>query len=298
MGWSTAPVDHVALTALETGYTAGVRLFDTADVYGHGRSERLVGELVAQVPRGDIVLVSKVGYFTGTAKHGYSPGHMRRQLEQTLENLRTDHLDIYFLHHNEFGPEDRWLPGAVEAMRTFQGEGLIRAVGMRGPHRFAPERLHANPGIRSDKVTRFRELFEVVRPQVLAVRDNLLTPAERSTGLFEFATHHQVGVLINKVLGQGLLAGAADVENEILDGPRRLAGTSRRHHDPLALRPEDPPGEIDRPARGNADERERLPHIARLGEGDEQGLVVMCAVLRDDGELDDAVGVEPESGAR
>jgi hypothetical protein len=83
-------------------------LFDTADVYGHGRSERLVGRLVgrlvAQVPRAELVLVSKVGYFTGTAAHGFAPGHMRRQLEQTLENLRTDRLDVYFLHHSQFGP--------------------------------------------------------------------------------------------------------------------------------------------------------------------------------------------------
>lgn len=207
MGWSTGPDDAEALRALEAGYAAGVRLFDTADVYGHGRSERRLGRLLVQVPRDTVTLVSKVGYFAGTAAHGYIPAHMRHQLEQSLENLCTDHLDVYFLHHSEFGPDDRWLAGAVEAMRAFHAEGLIRAVGMRGPHRFARDRLTIAPTDRPDKVTRFRQLFDVVRPQVLAVRDNLLTPTVRSAGLFAFAEANRVGVLVNKPLAQGLLTG-------------------------------------------------------------------------------------------
>jgi methylglyoxal reductase len=79
----------------------------------------------------------------GTAAHGYDLGHMRHQLEQTLTNMRTDYLDIYFFHHAEFGENDRWLDGAVQAMHQFRDEGLVRAVGMRGPHRFALDRLDA-----------------------------------------------------------------------------------------------------------------------------------------------------------
>lgn len=157
MGWG--PVDDcVALTGLERAHQLGVSLFDTADVYGHGRSERLLGRLVEQVPRDSVVLSSKVGYFVGTASHGYHPRHMRHQLEQTLENLRTDYVDIYFFHHAEFGPGDIHLESAIEAMQRFRAEGLIRTVGMRGPHRFALDRLADGP--RADKDARFRELFE------------------------------------------------------------------------------------------------------------------------------------------
>lgn len=219
MGWSTGPDATVAVEALEAGYKTGVRLFDTADVYGHGRSERLLGRLVAQVPREDVVLVSKVGYFTGTAEHGFTPGHMRRQVEQSLENLRTDYLDVYFLHHSEFGDQDRWLAPALEVMRSLRSEGLIRAVGMRGPHRFALDRLTEPAGMRADKVARFRELFDRVRPDVLAVRDNLLTPRDRSAGVFAFAAAHGVGVLVNKVLGQGLLTGRYDPARPPVFGP-------------------------------------------------------------------------------
>ena len=140
MGWSTAD-DTAALQGLETAWQSGANLFDTADIYGHGHSERLLGHLVSQVPREALVLSSKTGYFSGTAAHPYLPSAMRRQLETTLENLQTSCLDIYFLHNAEFGTDDQYLDGAVEQMRAFQEQGLIRAIGMRGPHRFATDRL-------------------------------------------------------------------------------------------------------------------------------------------------------------
>lgn len=207
MGWSTGANEAQSLAGLETAWQSGARLYDTADVYGHGRSERLLGQLVAQVPRADIVLASKVGYFAGTAEHGFEPRHMRRQLEQSLDNLQTDHLDIYALHHPNYGTDDHWLHPAIDAMRTFRDQGLIKAIGMRGPHRFALDRLTTPPDQRGDKIARFRALFDKVKPDVLAVRDNLLTPSHRSEGVFSFADEHRVGVLISKPLGQGLLTG-------------------------------------------------------------------------------------------
>jgi len=205
MGWSTAR-DNESLQGLERAFELGANLFDTADVYGLGHSERLLGHLLRNVPRDQVAVTSKVGYFAGTAAHGYEPGHMRRQLEQTLENLGTDYLDVYALHHPDFGPDDAFLPDAVEAMRAFQKKGLIRAVGMRGPHRYAPERLADGPR-REDKHARFRRQFAVVRPEVLAVRDNLLTPQPAGSGIREFAAEHGATVLVTKPLGQGLLTG-------------------------------------------------------------------------------------------
>ncbi|QOC94421.1 aldo/keto reductase [Micromonospora craniellae] len=177
MGWSTG-TDAASVEGLRRAYALGARLFDTADVYGHGHSERLLGGLVSEVGREDLVLVSKVGYFAGTAAHGYEPRHMRRQLAQSLDNLGTDYLDIYFLHHNSFGPDDQYLEAAAAMMRELRAEGLIRAVGMRGPHRYALDRFTTAPDQRDDKIARFHRLFGVIRPDILAVRDNLLTPSD------------------------------------------------------------------------------------------------------------------------
>ncbi|SUA72872.1 putative oxidoreductase [Nocardia otitidiscaviarum] len=209
MGWG-AVTEADAIAGLECAWELGATLFDTADVYGHGRSERLLGTLVAQVPRNEIQLVSKVGYFAGTAAHGYDTGHMRRQLEQSLDNLDTDYLDVYFFHHSDFGPNNERLELAIEAMYDFRAEGLIRAIGMRGPHRYATDRISEAP--KTDKDKRFRELFDRIRPQVLAIRDNLLTPADRSMSIFGLAEAHDCGVLINKPLAQGLLTGTYDPE--------------------------------------------------------------------------------------
>jgi methylglyoxal reductase len=224
MGWSTGADEKQSLAGLETAWQYGARLYDTADVYGHGKSERILGRLVAQVPRHEIVLASKVGYFAGTAEHGFEPRHMRRQLEQSLDNLQTDHLNIYAFHHPNFGTDDRWLQPAIDAMRTFRDEGIIKAIGMRGPHRFALDRLVTPPDQRGDKIARFRALFDEIEPDILAVRDNLLTPSDRSEGIFSFTDQHNVGVLISKPLGQGLLTGTyrTDIQLTFGTGDHRL----------------------------------------------------------------------------
>lgn len=229
MGWSTAE-DTAARAGLDAAYDLGANLFDTADVYGHGHSERLIGGLIDHVPRASVAVVSKVGYFAGTAAHAYERHHMRAQLEQTLINLGTDYLDIYSLHNNYFGADDYLLEEAISTMRDFQREGLIRAVGMRGPHRYAPHRL---TGAGGDKYVRFRGLFDAIAPDILSVRFNLLTP-DTDGGIFDFARDHKIPILINKPLGQGLLSGkhAPDKPPTFGSGDHR---TRKRWFTPEAL---------------------------------------------------------------
>lgn len=236
MGWSTAD-DTASLAGLQRAYELGANLYDTADVYGHGHSERLIGHLVATVPRESLVLSSKVGYFAGTAAHAYEPAHMRHQLETTLENLRTDRLDIYFLHNAAFGDHDRYLDGAIETMHTFQREGLITAIGMRGPHRLATERVTVPKEHREDKHARFRYLFDRIRPSYLAARYNALTPPPPlgQQDIFTFAAAHGTSVLINKPLAQGMLTGKYHPEHApgFGEGDHR---SRKRWFTPTALR--------------------------------------------------------------
>lgn len=217
MGWSTAE-DEASLQGLMRAFEQGASLFDTADVYGHGHSERLLGRFLREVPRNQVVIASKIGYFAGTAPNAYHPLHMRHQLEQTLENLGTDYLDIYFFHNFNFGTRDMYLTDAIEQMRSFREQGLVRAIGMRGPHRFALERLITPKNERDDKYARFQQVFEQLQPQVLAVRYNMLTP-DGPDDIFAWSTRHRVGVLINKPLGQGLLTGKYDADCPPMFGP-------------------------------------------------------------------------------
>jgi len=217
MGWSTAD-EITSLEGLFRAFSLGARLFDTADIYGHGRSERLLGRLLAEVKRDQVVIASKVGYFAGTAANAYDPLHMRHQLEQSLENLGTDYLDAYFFHNFEFGVDDAYLPGAVAQMRAFRAEGTVRAVGMRGPHRFALERISVPKQQRSDKRQRFRNVFDVIKPDLLAVRYNLLTP-DGPDNIFDWARQRGVGILTNKPLCQGLLTGKYSPSIQPVFGP-------------------------------------------------------------------------------
>ncbi|MFI6112833.1 aldo/keto reductase [Kitasatospora sp. NPDC051164] len=214
MGWGTAD-DTASRRGLEEAYELGANLIDTADVYGHGHSERIIGDFVATVPRDTVVLSSKVGYHRGTARHAYLPAAMRRQLETSLENLRTDRLDIYFFHNADFGPDDRYLEEAVAQMRDFQRQGLVTAVGMRGPHRHATERVTVAKEKRQDKYARFAYLAEQIRPDYLAARYNALTPppADGRPDIFALAASLGASVLINKPLAQGLLTGKYDPEH-------------------------------------------------------------------------------------
>ncbi|WP_405359094.1 aldo/keto reductase [Kitasatospora sp. NBC_00085] len=137
IGWAGVDADE-ALAALVRAHDLAVSLYDTADVYGLGQSERLIGRLLKLVNRSRLVISSKVGYFAGTAIHPYAAAQMRRQLLTSLSNLGTDYLDVYFLHSSDFGLDDRYLDEAVETVQRLRRDGLIGAVGMRAPHGSPP----------------------------------------------------------------------------------------------------------------------------------------------------------------
>ncbi|WP_329147207.1 aldo/keto reductase [Streptomyces sp. NBC_01456] len=209
IGWQGVSAQK-AFEGLCHAFDLGVTLYDTADVYGLGRSERLLGRLLAQVDRSRLTVSSKVGYFAGTAAHPYVQAQILRQFATTCENLGTDYLDVYFLHSTDFGPDDQHLDEAVETLRRLRREGSVRALGMRAPHEFAEEWAQEPGHPQADGTARFLELFGRIRPDVLTVRHNMLSPVygPSETDIFAFARRHGVGVLIKQALGQGLLLAA------------------------------------------------------------------------------------------
>ena len=132
---------------------------------------------------------------------------MRRRLEDTLTRLGTDHLDAYAYHNDDFGQGDQWLAPALEAMRAFQDEGLIRMTSMRAPHEFVLEWAEIPGHPRRTETRRFLERFERLQPAFLAARHNMtsVTAGPGQTDLNAFARSRQVTVLAKQVLAQGLL---------------------------------------------------------------------------------------------
>lgn len=174
IGWGEIQEDEI-VAGIRAGLDAGVNHFDNADAYGNGRAERLLASALERlgVDSRTLVIASKVGHFRGTAEHAYEPQHIRRQCEQSLVNLRRDYLDIYYFHHGDFGPGDRYLAGAVEAMGRLVQEGKVRLVGLS-----------------AYKEDDFERLVPAIKPQVLqswahALDDHFIRAGSRVARLLE-----------------------------------------------------------------------------------------------------------------
>lgn len=107
------------ITCLQEGLDAGLTMIDTAEIYGNGRSETLVGDVMA-VRRQDAFLVSKI-----MPNHATLEG-THRHCRASLERLRTDYLDLYLLHWRGHIP----LNETIEAMEKLKSDGLIRHWGV------------------------------------------------------------------------------------------------------------------------------------------------------------------------
>ena len=119
LGESAATHDE-ELAALRAGLDAGVTLIDTAEMYGSGAAERLVGEAIRGYDRESLFLVSKV------YPHNAGDPEIFESVEASLERLGTDYLDLYLLHWRGAVP----LAETVECMEQLVGDGLIRHWGV------------------------------------------------------------------------------------------------------------------------------------------------------------------------
>jgi myo-inositol catabolism protein IolS len=197
VGWSGND-DEQSLAGLRRAYELGINHLDTADVYGDGHSERVIGQFLSDVPRDKVVIASKVGWFRGTAPNAMQPIHIRHQLEQTLMNLKTDYLDIYYFHNANFGPNDVYLEEAADMMRRLQQEGKVRVIGQS-----------------AYSYQDFMRVCPVTRPDVLQFHYNAFGNAfdQPNTNLFRWANEQNLGIVLFGPLAQGLLLDKFDPDH-------------------------------------------------------------------------------------
>jgi len=121
--WHLGQGRHPAATeeeALQLGLSLGMRVIDTAEIYGGGRAEELIARVIAG-ERDRAFLVSKV------APHHVAGDGVARACEASLARLGTDHLDLYLLH---WQVPDGQLPHVVAAFEKLRAAGKIRAWGV------------------------------------------------------------------------------------------------------------------------------------------------------------------------
>jgi len=151
-GWPTAVSEEDARATVARALELGIRLFDTAPLYGHGRAEHHLGAVLGEHPRDSYVVTTKVGrllrkgapldpsitvdgrsLFAGEHEANpvfdFSYDATLRSLEESLERLGLDRVDAAYIHD----PDDHYaaaLDGAYVALDRMRGEGVIGAIGV------------------------------------------------------------------------------------------------------------------------------------------------------------------------
>jgi myo-inositol catabolism protein IolS len=204
VGW-TGHDDNLAKEALIEAHRRGITHWDTADAYGAGHAETLIGEVFAGgVPRSDIFLATKFGWVKGPSGHWYDPKFMRSQCEASLRNMRTDVIDLYYFHHCMFGERDEYFDDALATMRALRDEGKIRFIGL------------------SDwDSSRIMKFIARVDPDVVQPYRNLIDDAYEASGLKEWVDSYDLGVAFFSPLKHGLLLGKYDKPHQFGEGDFR-----------------------------------------------------------------------------
>jgi aryl-alcohol dehydrogenase-like predicted oxidoreductase len=171
----------------------GINFFDCADVYAGGRSEEILGKLIAS-ERNEIVLTSK--FYGGTGKdvnaRGGSRLHIRQAIEASLRRLGTDHLDIYFIHHF---PADLPIENVLRTLDDLVRDGKILYPAASN---FAAWQFAKALGIAA---WRGWSRFEVIQPMYNLVK------RQAEVEILPLAQAENLGVIPYSPLGGGLLTG-------------------------------------------------------------------------------------------
>jgi aryl-alcohol dehydrogenase-like predicted oxidoreductase len=188
-GHSYGLTDNAAsLRAITRALDMGCTFFDTADIYGHGLSEKLLGQAL-QNRRHECVIATKVGndFYHGPVRKNFDPDHIRFALEKSLTRLRTDYIDLYQLHNPPLMLLQRGEHYAV--LDELKQAGKIRYYGVS-----VHDAYEGTMAIHTGK------------PDVIQVVYNLFRP-DAQEELFPLVQEEEIGLIIREPLANGMLTG-------------------------------------------------------------------------------------------
>ena len=188
-GWGHQD-DDKSIRALHEAIDLGTNWVDTAPVYGHGHSEQVVGEALAQLPGNRRPMVfTKCGHpwdDKGELHYSLKREDLRRECEESLRRLRVEVIDLYQFHWPQ--PEEQ-LEEGWRTLEQLQAEGKVRWIGVCNASVAQVQKLQAIAPVASHQMH-----YSLLRP----------TPEHED---LPFAHEHGLGVLTYSPLGSGLLAG-------------------------------------------------------------------------------------------
>ncbi len=193
--------DDEALGALRAAIDRGVNLIDTADVYGDGRSERLVSRALAERSE-EVHVITKAGRrLNPHTAAGYNLPNLTGFVERSLKNLRAETLELVQLHCPP--TEAYYMPEVFDALDRLVDAGKIRFYG-----------------VSVEKVEEALKAIEYPNVQSVQIIFNMLRqrPAEL---FFELAKKREVGILARVPLASGLLSGRMSADTSFADDDHR-----------------------------------------------------------------------------
>lgn len=194
---------HLTRAGLEEladkAHAAGFTLWDTAVVYGMGRSETVLGEILKRYPRSDYQLSTK--FTPQAAGNGDEP--VADMLAQSLARLGTDYIDLYWIHN----PKDvaRWTPQLIPLLKS----GKVRHVGV------------SNHGL--SQIELADQILGEAGFRVEAIQNHysLLYRRSEDTGILDHCRKHGIPFFAYMVLEQGALSGKYSPEHPLPEGTNR-----------------------------------------------------------------------------
>jgi aryl-alcohol dehydrogenase-like predicted oxidoreductase len=180
--------DKQAEACVAKAFEVGINFIDTANVYARGGAEEFLGEVLSARPRGSYILATKL-FFPMNGGKGLSREQVYKQIDASLERLRTDHVDLYQCHRYDFGAP---LEETMEALTEVVRQGKARYLGFS---EWPPDRIRA--ALELPQV----EKFVSSQPQYsLLWRD-----PERE--LIQLCAENGISQLVWSPLAQGTLTG-------------------------------------------------------------------------------------------
>jgi myo-inositol catabolism protein IolS len=183
----------------DRAHAAGFNLWDTALVYGMGRSEKVLGKVLSRFDRGDYQLSTK--FTPQIAGDGADP--VADMLERSLENLGVDYVDLYWIHN----PADvaRWTPGLIPLLEA----GKVKHVGVSNHD--------------MDEIELADRILGEAGFRVEAVQNHysLVYRSSEDAGILDYCRGNDIQFFSYMVLEQGALTGRYGPENPLPEGSSR-----------------------------------------------------------------------------
>lgn len=172
--------DQNNIALIRKAFELGITTFDTAEGYGNGHSEEIVGAALADI-RKQCVITTKV------SRSNLSPQDVRRSAENSLARLKTDYIDIYYIHWPSF---EIPVQDTLAEFNKLKEEGLIRAIGVSN---FSLEQL--------------KEAVSYAQIDVIQPEYSLLHRAIEPE-IVPFCEEHNIGIMSYSSIAKGILTGA------------------------------------------------------------------------------------------